>query len=417
MSGESESAAEDSASPSTGGASREHDPAKAWERSAFVVFSDDWGRHPSSCQHLFRHILGRAPVMWVNTVGLRTPRLSAYDLKRAFEVLSGWLRKPPRRKVEEAHRPKAHVVEPVVIRPFMIPFFQWEWAKRFNAFSIARTLERALRGFAPGRDRVLISTLPIVPELFRSPWFSRKVYYCVDDFTTWPGVDGQVMRRLEDETLLACGQVIATSSSLAESRTRPGIRTALLTHGVDLGHFWPGPEHSPPTGPPVIGMFGVFDDRVDGPLLLRLAKRFQDATIRVIGPIDRDLAPFRQAGNIEFTGPVPYRDLPEAVSRFSVCILPYVVDASTHNINPLKLKEYLATGKPVVSTPLPEAQKLAPFVRVAGAEGFGDAVAQAMSHPAPERGLREFLEGESWNRKAMRFLSEIFPESQASGEV
>src|SRR5688572_8832025 len=61
------------------------------EDYAFVVFADDWGRHPSSCQHIFRRILPRADVLWVNTVGLRTPRLSLYDIKRSAEVISHWV--------------------------------------------------------------------------------------------------------------------------------------------------------------------------------------------------------------------------------------------------------------------------------------------------------------------------------------
>ena len=53
----------------------------------FIVFADNWGRHPSSTQHLFRHILRNNRVLWVHTIGLRNPGLSAYDLKRSVEIL------------------------------------------------------------------------------------------------------------------------------------------------------------------------------------------------------------------------------------------------------------------------------------------------------------------------------------------
>src|SRR5271157_1569767 len=60
-----------------------------------LVFSDDWGRHPSSCQHLVRHLLPRYPVWWVNTIGMRTPRLDLSTLRRGLGKLGTWLRPPP----------------------------------------------------------------------------------------------------------------------------------------------------------------------------------------------------------------------------------------------------------------------------------------------------------------------------------
>ena len=60
---------------------------------SFIVFSDDWGRHPSSCQHLFRQLIPRHPTWWVNTIGMRRPRLDLATFRRAFEKLMHWTRK------------------------------------------------------------------------------------------------------------------------------------------------------------------------------------------------------------------------------------------------------------------------------------------------------------------------------------
>ena len=120
--------------------------------------------------------------------------------------------------------------------------------------------------------------------------------------------------------------------------------------------------------------------------------------------------------NLRFPGPVPYADLPGHVAHFDLCILPYVVDDSTRNINPLKLKEYLATGKPVIATPLPEAVRLAEYLTLANPAGFAQAVASALAGLEPDAGaqrirlrtgLEDFLRSESWEAKAQRFVSEI----------
>jgi glycosyltransferase involved in cell wall biosynthesis len=151
-------------------------------------------------------------------------------------------------------------------------------------------------------------------------------------------------------------------------------------------------------------MFGVIDARLDASLVMALARAMPEATIVLLGPVDRDVRHLATWSNVRLPGAVPYDALPAEAARFDVCILPYVVDASTTSINPLKLKEYLATGKPVVSTPLPEAERLRPFVRVAAADAFVDAVAAALRDPTPAPGLEAFLADESWDAKASQFF-------------
>ena len=95
----------------------------------------------------------------------------------------------------------------------------------------------------------------------------KKVYYCVDDFTQWHGIDGEAMRRMEKETLSACDLLIATSTPILESRGLVSRRSVLLTHGVDVDHFanaTPDPASPLAALPhPIVGMFGVFDRRID----------------------------------------------------------------------------------------------------------------------------------------------------------
>jgi glycosyltransferase involved in cell wall biosynthesis len=370
----------------------------------FVVFSDDWGRHPSSCQHIFRYICRQFQVVWINTVGLRTPKLSFYDLKRAFQVFNRWAGRNG-----DGNQGKAPDTGPEVLSPVMFPSFRPELLNRTNQLLLERAVRQALAR-VKAESAILISTLPLVPRIFKSGLFARTIYYCVDDFTLWPGVDGEITRRLESETLQACDALIATSDRLLVSRGAHVQRSLLLTHGVDFLHFNKSCHGSPLSEiaglpRPVLGMFGVFDARTDGELLERLAKSFPEGSIVIIGPVDRDKRPFEALGNIHFFNAVPYDELPAWISGFDVCILPYEINNLARAINPLKLKEYLATGKPVVSTPLPEVLKLAPYLTAADRDEFVSAVRSAVCKPpGVSTELQKMLHNESWERKAGQFL-------------
>jgi len=204
--------------------------------------------------------------------------------------------------------------------------------------------------------------------------------------------------------------MVATSDQLLSTRGAAVRSSLLLTHGVDYEHFARCSVLAPAGGisnlpHPILGIFGVFDNRTDGELLQRIARSFPEGTVAVIGPTDRDVRSFRMLQNIRFLGKVDYNELPSWIAGFDVCILPYHVNELTRSINPLKLREYLATGKPVVTTPLPEAEKLAPYLTIATRDDFSDAVRSVLTQtPRPSSAMREMLLSESWERKAEQFL-------------
>jgi glycosyltransferase involved in cell wall biosynthesis len=155
---------------------------------------------------------------------------------------------------------------------------------------------------------------------------------------------------------------------------------------------------------PIIGFWGVFDERMDGTILTDVAKRFASGSVVVLGPIDRNTKLFEKSPNIHFFGSIPYKELPSWASGFDVCILPYKVDESTQSINPLKLREYIATRKPVVATALPEVLRLSQFIRIAAQNNFAEAVYQVMETPvSSDTELEMFLRNESWEKKAVEF--------------
>src|ERR1700752_2182216 len=97
-----------------------------------LVFSDDWGRHPSSCQHLIRHLLPEVPVLWVNTIGMRRPRLDLATARRGLEKFGQWF----------GPRPKSETLPPglTVLSPRMWPGFRTGFERRLNRAWVQKQL-------------------------------------------------------------------------------------------------------------------------------------------------------------------------------------------------------------------------------------------------------------------------------------
>lgn len=375
---------------------------------SFLVFADDWGAHPSSCQHLFRRIAQRHRTLWVNTLGLRPPRFERDDALRAARKLVRWLRGPE----PGADAREGGVLDLHVIAPPMLPWMRPQALRRLNRASLRRALRRAAAGLDLDRP-VLVTTLPNGVDAVGVLSEAAIVYYCVDDFTQWPGVDGDAAESLEAELLARADLVVATSEQLARTRGAAGKPTVVLPHGVDVEHL--ARASDPSTRPlegvrrgrPVLGYLGLIDARIDASLLGGVARARRDWDVVLIGPCDLAPAALHAEPNVRFWGALPYARVPEAIAAFDVAILPYVRNELTRAINPLKLREYLASGRPVVATPLPEVARFVPHVRLASDVGaFVREVSLALAGPRDLRSeRREILRGETWEDRADVFVS------------
>ena len=370
-----------------------------------VVFADDWGRHPSSCQHLVGRLVDRLDVLWVNTIGTRPPRLSLEDVGKAVGRLRQWLGSKP---AGGDARPS-----PVsVISPKMWPGFRRNWQRRLNARQIARAVDRALGPRQPGRQRVAVTTLPIMADVVGRIDVDRWVYYCVDDFSVWPGLDGEVMQRMERLLVERVDAHIAVSATLVEHLTELGARPSLLTHGIDLDHW----TASPPSGlpdwcpapGPVLLFWGLIDQRLNVDWCKAVAGvdlGTGPATLVLVGPRQSPDPAIDALPNVVTPGPVDYDQLPALASAADVLVMPYRDVPVTRAMQPLKFKEYLATGKSVVGSMLPAAEPWRDAADlVDSADGFVEAIRCRLNGPTPEQiAARRRLNGESWDSKADQF--------------
>ena len=226
-------------------------------RPPLLVFADDWGRHPSSCQHLVGHLLDRHEVWWVNTIGMRRPRLDRATVSRGLEKLRQWLGPAGPRGRDEARAPTHPDLH--VLNPRMWPSFGSGLERRINRELLVRQLAPHLA--AMPEPPIVVTTIPIVADLVGRLPVRRWVYYCVDDFAEWPGLDGPTLRAMEERLIDRVDVLIAVSPNLREKLGRRRQPVHLLTHGVDL-EFWDAlaaPHRGPRTGSPDAPATGPHD--------------------------------------------------------------------------------------------------------------------------------------------------------------
>jgi glycosyltransferase involved in cell wall biosynthesis len=366
-----------------------------------LVFADDWGRHPSSCQHLVRLLLGRHPVYWVNTIGMRPPRFDLLTLRRGLGKVRQWFRRTP----ASAHDPAG----PRVLNPRMWPWFRSGFDRRLNRTLLLRQLAPVLAAML--EPPVAVTTLPITAGLMGLLPVRRWVYYCVDDFGQWPGLDHEPLQRMEAEVVARADVIMAVSENLQERISRMGRTSHLLTHGVDLD-FWrnpaPGETISELAGleRPLVVFFGVIDRRMDLAFVQRLAENLDRGTILLVGPEeDSDPALLRIPRVVRLPSQ-PYGLLPGLAREASVLIMPYADLPVTRAMQPLKLKEYLATAKPVVARDLPATHAWADCLdQCASPAAFSAAVLARLRDGLPDgqQEARRRLGKETWDEKAKTF--------------
>jgi hypothetical protein len=365
------------------------------------VFADDWGRHPSSCQHLMARLIDRYRVFWVNTIGTRRPSLDLATLSRGWEKTRQWLRR--------LGAPPATPANPLVLNPKMWPWFATSYGRWLNQRLLVRQLTRVLRRLPEAP--VAVTTVPVVADLVGVLPVRRWVYYCVDDFGEWPGLDQATLKRMEDRLLARADTIIAVSETLQERLASKHRDSALLTHGVDLERWLPpqGGERLPELQglePPFIVFWGMVDRRMDLAFVRQLASDLDQGTVLLVGPAANPDPELCACPRVRRLPPMDFARLPHLAREAAVLIMPYADLPVTRAIQPLKLKEYLATGKPGVVTDLPATREWGDCLDlVASPEEFSRKVRLRLRSglPRDQHLARSRLVHESWAAKASAF--------------
>ena len=345
----------------------------------FVIVANAWGAgrdNPTSKHRIALELARRGHrVLWVEGAGMRTPSVgSGSDRSRmARKVLAALrgARACGERKADGDAVDAASLERIRVLSPLFLPMPRHAGIRAINGIIGAWSARFWCRllGF---RDPVLINYVPVLSQVMRrwarrlpSAPRARVVYHCVDRWDAFAMYDSAIMAATDRECCERADVVIASALELRDRCLRWNPNTRLVTHGVDYEHFRKavapaaasdGRGARPPDlpGGPIVGFFGLLSEWVDQGLLLRLARELPQAHLVLIGKADVDVTTLAGVPNIHLLGPRPFGQLPAYLAHFTVGLIPFVVNDLTRSVNPIKLREMLSGGCPVVSTALPE---------------------------------------------------------------
>lgn len=236
------------------------------------------------------------------------------------------------------------------------------------------------------------------------------VFDCMDELSAFKNAPAELLAR--EAALFEMADAVFTGGpSLYESKRTQHHSVYCFPSSIDVKHFAKAleatdePEDQASIPSPRVGFFGVIDERSDIELLGRLAEMRPDLHFVMIGPVvkinEEDLPRYE---NIHYLGAKDYKELPEYIAGWDVAMMPFAMNESTKFISPTKTPEYLAAGRPVVSTPITDVVKPygeAGLVFIADSpEAFSEAIDSALQQDLSELRQRAsaFLEDMSWDK-------------------
>jgi glycosyltransferase involved in cell wall biosynthesis len=374
-----------------------------------VYFGNDWfAENRTSSHHVATRLAAAAPLLYVSSPGLRAPQASGRDLRRMLRKLRATLQ-PPTRITGNLW----HCTVP------QLPFRRIPGVDAFNRWFGQWAVRRALR--TAGIER-RISWFVVPHPGFMAGRLDEDfcVYYCIDDYAAHPGVDVALIEHRDAELTRRADLVFVAPPSLLAAKQALNPNSVFSPHGVDVALFARAADPATEIAEearnlphPVIGYFGSLHEWIDFELIEWLARVRPQWTFLLVGHAAADLGALRSLPNVRLAGAQPYQTLPEWAKAFDVAIIPYRLNRQVANANPLKLREYLATGKPVVSVRNAEIEKFSAWVRIADdRETFLEALEAALHDNGADASARRMaaVADQTWDRRVEEVIARVATE-------
>jgi len=367
--------------------------------SPLLVFGEDWGAHPSSTQHIIRRLMPDHPVVWVNSIGLRRPKLNFQDVTRVLAKVKSVFRSRPTKPSSQDHV----VGLSTVISPLVIPVPRNKLERTINSFLLGPKVRKALKEASKGKP-IFWTSLPTAIDLTNCSENQAVVYYCGDDFSGLAGVDHSEVAQAEKRLVERADLILASSERLVAKF--PPAKTVYIPHGVDTKLFSTSmaPPADLPKERPVAGFYGSISDWLDVSLMNQVVTALPNWEFVFIGSVQTDIAALSHQPNVSFLGPRDHHSLPGYAQNWTVSLLPFKNNAQIRACNPLKLREYLSAGTPIVSTDFPALDGYRDLLTVADtADDFVHALIKSVSEPSHlKRQRQNRVAHESWDQRAQQ---------------
>ena len=330
------------------------------EAPTILYFGNDWSaENRTSSHHVARWLAARYHVIYVECPGLRAPKGTGRDVRKILGKVRLALAGP-------RPQPEGLSVQTLL----QIPLHRFELVRRANRGLIRLSLRLLLRRLGV-RAPVTWFVVPHLAGVVGRLGERLSVYYCIDDYASLPDVDVEAVRAMDEELTRRADLVFVASDTLLARKSLLNPDTHVSPHGVDFDHFvraqdpdLPIPDDVAALPRPIVGFFGLIERWIDLGLVGWLAEQRPSWTFLMIGRVAVPESEVSRRPNIVYLGRRPYESLPAYGKVFDAALIPYHLTPQVLHANPIKLREYLAMGKPIVSVSTPEIDKFAAHVRI-----------------------------------------------------
>jgi glycosyltransferase involved in cell wall biosynthesis len=311
----------------------------------------DWDFIYQRPQHLAERLSSKNDFTYVQPFGLRNLRFS--DIHRVFRRLQSLFKKLD---VKRGLHIKNFFFIPILAPPIT----------KINPFLLRYQMNSHVD---PETIIWVTYPSPLITGILEDMKYGALVYEMMDDYPNVHPRSEEDIRHMEAWFLNKADLVITTSEALAEkaNRIKKGVRIRVIGNGVDYDFFNNAPKVRPlefKSLEKIIGYVGMVSEWIDFELIDYLAGNRPDLNFIFVGPIRAKRLPLKK--NIRFIDTIDYEKVPAYCNAFDVCLIPFQRGEFADNINPVKLYEYLALGKPVVSYYMRELERYKDVIYLAG---------------------------------------------------
>jgi len=312
--------------------------------------NDWWYRNPGSSNHLMTYLAKHNKVIYINSIAMGISVQWNRDfLQRAKGKVRSHLK-----WIKRINK------QLVVMSPITLPIYRFTIIQKLNRLLLSLQIKYCMKLFHIVKPILWISipTAQIITDIPKE----ILVYHVHDKHIAQKGIPKDVIKRLHAKLLQASDIVLYSSYKYYGESRGNSSNAYFLDHGVDYQHFSRAmdknleiPDDIAGIKRPIVGYFGIGHE--DWELVRYLVAERPNWSFVFIGQSQNVKSELKSMSNLFFLGKKMYSEIPHYAKAFDVCILPYKIDEWVEYSNPIKLKEYLSTGKPVVSISFPAVER------------------------------------------------------------
>lgn len=327
-----------------------------------IGFSKNWNDVPTSTTHVLREIGKHESTLWIESIGTRAPKITG---TKDLSLMTSRIKRFFNKAILKENKLK-------VFSPLLLPAANSWVQHKINQYLFSYYLKR--EGIKKDQHLTFWSFLPNTFKLVE-PYRDRStlIYYCTDDWPLFSNLDEKLIRKQENQLISEADYLFTTGLYLKRKLSQLTDRPVhYVSHGVPHAQFatavkqdLPKPSFLAKLKPgPVIGFYGNFSNWLDHTLIRGLATAKPDWQFVMVGPVNDIIAPLRSLNNLHFPGRVEHNDLPRWCAHFDVGFIPYNMDLEQlKSVNPIKCREMLSAGLPIVTPMMEDLEDLYPDVK------------------------------------------------------